>query len=104
MVVHVPTLDQPTPVHVPLGSPDPIVKRHHAQVNLVTMVETVRLLVHHSYVPVQLDSQVQHVIMTHVQVLHASMVAHAPSVAVVMSAHVLLDTLVRTAKLVHVIY
>ena len=104
MVAHVPTLDQPTPVHVPLGSPDPIVKRHHAQVSLVTMVETVRLLVHHSFVPVQPDSQVQHVIMTHVQVLRVLMVAHAPSVAVVMSAHVLLDTLVPTAKLVHVTY
>ena len=78
MVVHAPTLDQLTPVHVPQGSPDPIVKRHHAQVNLVTMVETVQLLVHPSFVLVQPDSQVQHVIMTHVQVPRASMVAHAP--------------------------
>ena len=78
MVVHAPMLDQLTLVHVPQGSPDLIVKRHHVQVNLVTMVETVQLLVLRSFVPVQLDSQVQHVIMTHVQVLHASMVAHAP--------------------------
>jgi len=104
MVEHVPTLDQPTPVHVPLGFLDPIVKRHHARVNHVTMVETVQLSVLHSFVPVQPDSQVQHVIMIHVQVLRALMVAHVPSVAVAMSAHVLLDTQAQTAKLAHVIY
>ena len=103
MVVHVPMLDQPTPVHVLLDFLDPIVKRHHAQVNLVTMVEIVQSLVRHSFVPVQPDSQVQHVIMTHVQVPRASMVAHARLVAVAMSAHVLPDTLAQTAKLVHVI-